>query len=196
MTQDTHRYTLFRNGDPQGKKNFLVWVMLNPSKSVQDASTPDDNTTQRIIDLTKELGHRKLGVLNLFPVYATDSPELSGMLKNELGYNRICQRLATKCLIWRADKVIIAWGSSIKNVTENDRKQAVKNILTECQRYTKHQSIYCLKRTTKPTYYPFHPLLYHASYYHESPPLIELSTSKLLENTGVKSGRVFCKDIV
>lgn len=97
-----YRYTLTRRW--LTGRGTIVFVMLNPSTA--DAEQ-DDLTIRRCIAYAKAWGYRKLIVLNIFALRATDPRELY-RASDPVGPDNYA---AFRTALLRADRVICAWGN-------------------------------------------------------------------------------------
>ena len=110
-----HRYELSRHWDLS--KSDILFIMLNPSIANEDI---DDPTIKRLISFTREFKHGGFFVANLF-TYITP---YSKTLDTSIGLTKLNLK-TIKNLVNKVDKVIYAWGNSIKEPQE--LKNLVKN---------------------------------------------------------------------
>ena len=110
-----HRYELSRHLDLS--KSDILFIMLNPSIANEDI---DDPTIKRLISFTREFKHGGFFVANLF-TYITP---YSKTLDTSIGLTKLNLK-TIKNLVNKVDKVIYAWGNSIKEPQE--LKNLVKN---------------------------------------------------------------------
>lgn len=101
-----YRYDLTREtGDGAGS---VLWVMLNPSTA--DA-TEDDPTIRKCVGFTRRWGFRRLKVVNLFALRATDPAELRAV-DDALDSENIRVLLAEATA---HDRIVFAWGGGLKH---------------------------------------------------------------------------------
>lgn len=137
-----YRYLLWREVAPIGGEGTLLFVMLNPSTADEHV---DDPTIRRCIRFAVDLGYRRLEVVNLYGLRATD-PDALRTHGNPVGSgNDHAIEEAAK----RAKHVIVAWGDSEPAVYPR-RSDDVLPLLLE------HGPAYCLGRTASGA--PRHPL--------------------------------------
>lgn len=97
-------------------------MLINPSKGT---TLKLDNTICNIMNYCAENKYGSFRLVNLFPIMATSTKELSGRLSEGQQDNDTCIR---DSLIW-ADTIYIAWGSDQKKYI--NRKRTVENMIFE-----------------------------------------------------------------
>ncbi|WDH75344.1 DUF1643 domain-containing protein [Exiguobacterium marinum] len=117
--------------------------MLNPSIGNQDQPDP---TLRKCISYAKKWGYDGIKVANLFADISTDSKRLR-KIDDPVGPDNDQHILE---MMKDSQKVILAWGQSIRSPFVKRRTQEVMYLLRE-------QDSYCLERTVDGKY-PKHPL--------------------------------------
>lgn len=139
-----YRYTLERplTSTP---RNWLLWVMLNPSTAV---ATADDATIRRVIGFTQRWGYGGALVGNVFAFRATKPAELwayqkaGGSIVGPDNDDHLNQ------LLLRASRVVIAWGAHAERLPK--RAEYVERLLR------RRHDLYALGFTNSGQ--PVHPL--------------------------------------
>lgn len=134
-----YRYWLLRVWDDNPRKNFILWVMLNPSTA--DA-TQDDPTIRRCVGFSKAWGFDGLLVCNLYAFRATKPAELWKTTDPIGPENDFHLSSGGNC----SKKIVIAWGRNGASA----RRAEVLRILR------KYNAVHCLGKTNDGS--PRHPL--------------------------------------
>ena len=89
---------------PPAREGHVCWIMLNPSTADEHA---DDPTLRKVIGFSERWGFRRIEVVNLFALRATDPRELrkaDDPVGDPEGTLAIIQRAQT------ATRVVVGWG--------------------------------------------------------------------------------------
>ncbi|ENM0977360.1 DUF1643 domain-containing protein [Vibrio antiquarius] len=113
------RFTLEKEWDATKRK--ALFILLNPSKGTE---LKLDNSICNIMNYSVEQGFGGFRLVNLFPLMATTTRELTGKLALGKKENDDAIR---KSINW-ADVIYVAWGSGQNYIT---RKREVENFLSE-----------------------------------------------------------------
>lgn len=135
-----YRYTLVRKFHDVPKPNYLIFLMLNPSKADEIA---DDPTIKRCISFAKQMGYDGLLVLNCYAYRSTDARQLK-LVADPIGPENDNYIKSYASLF---PDVICAWG----NNAEKHRAASVVKILKEVG-----AKMWCFK--INGTGHPKHPL--------------------------------------
>lgn len=155
-----YRYRLRRNiANPNGKQQegTLLWLLCNPSHAHEWRISQSDNTIDKVIEHTSNLGYKKLRVLNTYPLRNPKSSALVGLNDIQLGYRRNQQQSAVDCYVKKADRIICAWGGIVDKPKAANRKAATKILLDACIHHN-HNRVGCFfYHNNKKFGYPWHP---------------------------------------
>jgi len=126
-------------------KSALV-IMQNPSKATLDIS---DQTINRVLDLMHKFKYYKVYIVNLIPIYGTDSGSISDFAENERDiYSNNDKIIVDK--INEVSKIFVAWGGRNKfsKTFYNQRVSSVYNLLNG-------KEVFCYNTNSDNT--PLHP---------------------------------------
>lgn len=123
-----YRYTLKRRWD--GAKEYMVFVMLNPSTA--DANL-DDPTIRRCIGFAKREGAGGIVVLNLYALRSTDPVNLHRVHDPVGPDNDSAIRFFARAASHRGAPVVFAWGTLGKIKPGRDRHVAALFVAAGCK---------------------------------------------------------------
>lgn len=109
-----YRYSLVRDWreSEADEMKRVCFMMLNPSTA--DAEV-DDPTIRKCIGFARRWGYTSIEVVNLFAYRATNPQELLKIYDpTDLGYDEV-NRHHISVALWRADRLVVGWGSFIDN---------------------------------------------------------------------------------
>jgi hypothetical protein len=143
-----HRYRLERD---HGGGRTVAFVMLNPSRA---GANVDDHTVRKCLGFARRLDYRRLVVVNLFSMVATDPTELLAADYDwAAGDPRNFEEVLVACT--EADLVLAAWGTHAAQVGSRQGRPRRDRLVTEA--LTKvGVELHCL--TTTRGGHPGHPL--------------------------------------
>lgn len=139
---------------------FVTFIMLNPSIGNQNHPDP---TLRKCISYAKKWGYDGIKVVNLF-AYISSDPKVLQTVNDPVGPDNDNHILE---IIRESERIIVAWGQSIRSPLVKRRIQETLHLLRE-------KDSYCLERTVKGNY-PKHPLFLKRD-------LIPVMYQKALEN--------------
>lgn len=143
IPEDCNRYRFILGRE--GKENLFV-IAMNPSKATLET---DDDTTLNVIDAAQKLNCDGWFLMNLYPLYSTDSSNV-GEYDEELAKRNI-EEVRKTLINNHATEVLIAWGD-LKTRTlrrcEYEMLLLLKEIDVKAYYYDKMSDLE----------YPYHPL--------------------------------------
>lgn len=124
-----------------GDKTYLI-ILKNPSKAGAKNISISDKTVSTVARYfhKNELDYNKIIIMNLFPVYGTDSTKLYLLDENKLYDNNNINYIKTEIKL--ASKIVLAWGSH--PVKCKDIFEKMKNEISESLKNKKN--IFVMKR--------------------------------------------------
>lgn len=145
MGDDVCRYLLSFTLQDCNNKSALV-IMQNPSKATKNIS---DQTINTVLEVLHKFGYKNVYITNLVPYYATDSNDISELVKDKIEVHQKNDNII-KEKIKSVDKIFVAWGgrNGFKKDFYNLRLSAIKKLLI-------NKTVYCYKVNDNGT--PIHP---------------------------------------
>jgi hypothetical protein len=149
----------------QKKKKVITFLMKNPSLANKEWT---DKTIYNVLKYVKRLGEidemfadiTEVRILNLYPIYSTDSAELFNIIGAINDYDNI-QKIndeAIKKYLRDSDYIVPSWGRKPKNVKGRnnpyqERALEIIRLLT----YFPSSQLFLIKLDQKRTLFPIHP---------------------------------------
>lgn len=116
-----HRYRLTRD---HGPGRTLCFVMLNPSKATAEKADP---TVRKCLGYARRLGYRKLVVVNLFSLVATDPSEVrAAPYELAVGDPENAQHIRRAAE--EAELVVAAWGRNVEYVGRREQRRRDREV--------------------------------------------------------------------